>query len=49
MRTLFFEFPKDKVSWNIEDEHMLGRKYLVAPIFEFGKRRRQVWIPLERC
>lgn len=45
MRTLFFEFPKDKVSWNIEDEHMLGRKYLVAPIFEFGKRRKQVYLP----
>ena len=45
MRTLFFEFPEDKVSWNIEDEHMLGKKYLVAPIFEFGKRRRQVYLP----
>lgn len=46
MRTLFFEFPEDKASWNIEDEYMFGRKYLVAPIFEFGKRRRQVYLPL---
>lgn len=45
MRTLFFEFPKDPISWNIEDEHMFGNKYLVAPIFEQGKRKRKVYLP----
>ena len=45
MRTLFFEFPQEKESWNVEDECMFGSKYLVAPVLYEGMRERDVWLP----
>ncbi|WP_022769683.1 glycoside hydrolase family 31 protein [Butyrivibrio sp. NC2007] len=45
MRTLFYEFPEDETAWNVEDEYMFGDKYLVAPVFEAGARKRQVYLP----
>ena len=45
MRTLFYEFPEDETAWNVEDEYMFGDKYLVAPVFESGARKRQVYLP----
>lgn len=44
LRTLFFEFPNDDISWYIEDEYMLGESILVAPIFKEEKSRK-VYIP----
>ncbi len=45
LRTLFFEFPADETSWQIEDEYMFGSNLLVAPIFEDGKNSRKVYLP----
>lgn len=45
LRTLFFEFPADETSWQIEDEYMFGSNLLVAPIFETGKNSRKVYLP----
>jgi alpha-D-xyloside xylohydrolase len=45
MRSLFFNFPNDKNAWHINDEHMLGDKYLIAPIFCKGARARKVYLP----
>lgn len=45
MRTLFYEFPEDETCWNVEDEYMFGDRYLVAPVFEAGARKRQVYLP----
>lgn len=45
MRTLFFEFPQEEESWNIEDEYMFGSRYLVAPVLYEGVREREVWLP----
>lgn len=45
MRTLFYEFPQDAESWNVEDEYMYGNRYLVAPIFEAGAKNRKVYLP----
>lgn len=44
MRTLFFEYPDDPTSWLIEDEYLLGKDLLVAPLFEEGNSRR-VYLP----
>lgn len=46
MRTMFYEFPDDNKAWEVEDQYMFGRKYLVAPIFELGKRERTVYLPI---
>ncbi|WP_022765018.1 glycoside hydrolase family 31 protein [Butyrivibrio sp. XPD2006] len=45
MRTLFYEFPEDEEAWRTEDEYMFGDRYLVAPVFEAGARKRQVYLP----
>lgn len=45
LRSLFFEFPEDKGSWDIENEYMYGSDILVAPIFETGQKQRSVYLP----
>ena len=45
MRPLFFDFPEDKESWNIEDEYMFGPDILVAPVLYEGARKRMVYLP----
>ena len=45
LRTLFFEFPNDPGAWLIEDEYMFGSDLLVAPLFESGQDKRQVYLP----
>ncbi|MEO6590363.1 MAG: TIM-barrel domain-containing protein, partial [Pyrinomonadaceae bacterium] len=45
LRTLFFEFPQDETSWQIEDEYMFGANLLVAPLFENNKNSRKVYLP----
>lgn len=45
MRTLFYEFPEDRMCWKIEDEYMYGDKVLVAPILEAGMKKRTVYLP----
>ena len=43
IRPLFFEYPRDPGSWNI-DEYMFGSDLLVAPMFESGAQRK-VYLP----
>jgi alpha-D-xyloside xylohydrolase len=45
MRTLFYEFPSDAKSWEIEDQYMFGPGLLVAPVLEAGLRQRPVYLP----
>ena len=47
MRTLFYEFPEDSNTWEVEDEYMYGSKVLVAPILEAGAKERKVYLPGE--
>lgn len=45
MRPLFFDFPEDKDSWEIEDAYMFGPDLLVAPVMEEGVTERSVYLP----
>lgn len=45
MRPCFYDFPKDDASWEIEDQHMYGPKYLVAPVLNPGQATRKVYLP----
>ncbi len=45
MRPLFYDFPEDKVAWNIEDEYMFGPDILVAPVLYAGLRDRSTYLP----
>lgn len=46
IRTMFFEFPDDEKCWEITDQYMFGRKYLVAPILHLHEFRREVYLPM---
>lgn len=48
MRPMFFEYPEDSDCWGIEDQYMFESAYLVAPIFAFGARPRDVYLPVGR-
>ncbi len=45
MRPLMLEFPDDELSFNIENEFLIGDSLLVAPITEPGARARAVYLP----
>lgn len=45
MRTMFFEFPNDKNSWDLKDQYMYGSDILVAPIVEEFSTSRSVYLP----
>lgn len=45
MRPLFYDFPEDKASWEVEDAYMFGPDLLVAPVMEEGARERAVYLP----
>ena len=45
IRAMFYEFPQDKACWELADQYMFGSRYLVAPVFEYGKRERNVYLP----
>ena len=45
MRPLFFDFPNDPASFDVDDEFMFGPDLLVAPILQYGGRERTVYLP----
>jgi len=45
IRPLFFDFPNDKTTYNIDDEYMFGPSILVAPVVDEGARSRKVYLP----
>ena len=44
LRALFFEYPNDPGSWQIDDEYMFGSNLLVAPLFAETDTRK-VYLP----
>ncbi len=46
MRPLFYDYPSDKVAWDISDEFMFGSELLVAPIIYENEYQRNVYLPL---
>jgi Alpha-glucosidases, family 31 of glycosyl hydrolases len=45
MRPLFYDFPDDTKSWEIEDQYMFGPDVLVAPILYAEQREREIYLP----
>lgn len=45
MRPLFYDFPEDKASWEVEDSYMFGPDLLVAPVMEAGMTECRVYLP----
>jgi alpha-glucosidase len=44
-RPLFYEFPSDRRAAAVEDQFLIGRELLVAPVLERGARHRSVYLP----
>jgi alpha-glucosidase (family GH31 glycosyl hydrolase) len=44
-RPLLFEYPQDSRSWGIEDEYLVGRDLLVAPVMSKDTLARPVYLP----
>lgn len=45
LRPLWYEFPDDEAAWGVDDEFMLGPRYLVAPVTLQGATNRSVVFP----
>lgn len=45
MRPLWFEFPTDTATYLINDQFLIGRDLLVAPVVREGERARAVYFP----
>ena len=45
MRPLVMDFPADKKVRDIKDEYMFGPDLLVAPVYTYGARSREVYFP----
>ena len=45
IRPLFFGFPEDRRSWDIQDVYLFGDSLLVAPVMEPGVCERKVYLP----
>ena len=45
MRPLFFDFPQDEGSINIDDQFMFGPDLMVAPVLHQHERKRSVYLP----
>ncbi len=45
MRPLWFEYPNDKQTYLIDDEYLVGRDILVAPVLKEGQTIRGIYLP----
>ena len=45
MRGLIMDFPDDPRVRDIADQFMLGPSLLIAPVYEYGARKREVYLP----
>lgn len=45
MRTLFYQFPKDKECWAIGTQYMYGDQYLICPVLHEGKKEIKIYFP----
>ena len=45
MRPLVMDFIEDKAVENVGDSYMFGPAFLVAPVYEYGARSREVYFP----
>ncbi len=45
MRGLAMDFPNDRIAADINDQYMFGPAFLVNPVYEFGARERNVYLP----
>jgi alpha-D-xyloside xylohydrolase len=45
LKAMFFNYPDDLTTWNLEDQFMFGENMLVAPLMEENTSSRSVYLP----
>lgn len=45
MRTMFYEFPQEKICWDLKEQYMYGSDILVAPVLYEDTYEREVYLP----
>lgn len=45
MRPVFYDYPDDKMSWEVDNQYMFGSELLVAPVMYYKDRQREVYLP----
>ncbi|NLB91582.1 MAG: family 31 glucosidase, partial [Clostridiales bacterium] len=45
MRPLFYDYPQDKKTWEIEDQYMFGPDMVVCPVLYENQREREAYLP----
>jgi len=45
MRPLFYDFPQDEATWEVDDAYMFGPDLLIAPVIQKGATSRCVYLP----
>jgi alpha-D-xyloside xylohydrolase len=45
MRGLAMDFPDDAAARKVRDEYLFGKAFLVAPVYQYESRARQVYLP----
>ena len=45
MRPLVMDFTADRQTYNIGDQYMFGPALMVAPVHEYGARKRELYFP----
>ncbi|WP_125604994.1 glycoside hydrolase family 31 protein [Lapidilactobacillus bayanensis] len=45
IRAMFYEFPDDQLTWDLQDQYLFGPDVLVAPILTAGAQSRKVYLP----
>ncbi len=45
LKALLLEWPGDPVAWMIDDQYLLGKNLMVAPLMEAGQTARSIYLP----
>ena len=48
IRAMFYEFPEDRICWDLKDQYMFGGEMLVAPVVCENAQSREVYLPVGR-
>lgn len=45
MRPLFYDFPSDKICWEVTEQYMYGDSYLCCPVLTAGTTEMEIYLP----
>lgn len=46
MRPLWYEYPNDKFTYLIDDQYLVGKDLLIAPVVKQGLKTREIYLPV---